>query len=128
MTFYDRQDELGALDTGHSSPGHAFYVVYGRRRVGKTALLKEFCADRPHLYYLAAQEAEERQREKFVEQIADGFDDRVPRIDHWDEAFQYLGEKLKTDDRIVVIDEFPYLVAENDSLRCISRFSTTNSR
>ncbi|WP_256289492.1 ATP-binding protein [Halobellus inordinatus] len=116
MTFYDRQDELGALDTGHSSPGHAFYVVYGRRRVGKTALLKEFCADRPHLYYLAAQEAEERQREKFVEQIADGFDDRVPRIDHWDEAFEYLGEKLKTDDRIVVIDEFPYLVAENDSL------------
>jgi hypothetical protein len=94
MTFYDRQDELDALDTAYSSPGHAFYVVYGRRRVGKTALLKEFCADRPHLYYLAAQEAEERQREKFVEQIADGFDDRVPRIDHWDEAFEYLGEKI----------------------------------
>lgn len=116
MTFYDRQDELDSLETAYSSPSHAFYVVYGRRRVGKTALLKEFCADRPHLYYLAAQEAEDRQREKFVEQIADGFDDRVPRIDDWDDAFDYLGEKLKTDDRIVVIDEFPYLVDENDSL------------
>ncbi|NGM70456.1 ATP-binding protein [Natronolimnobius sp. AArcel1] len=116
MTFYDREDELASLETAYSSPGHAFYVVYGRRRVGKTALLKAFCADRPHLYYLAAQEAEDRQREKFVEQVADAFDDRVPRIDGWDDAFEYLGEKLETESRVVVIDEFPYLVDENDSL------------
>ncbi|RQG89578.1 ATP-binding protein [Natrarchaeobius chitinivorans] len=116
MTFYDREDELASLETVYSSPGHAFYVIYGRRRVGKTALLKEFCVDRPHLYYLAAQEAEERQREKFVERVAEAFDERVPRIDGWDDAFEYLGEKLTTDDRVVVIDEFPYLVEENDSL------------
>ncbi|ELY45616.1 ATPase [Natronorubrum bangense JCM 10635] len=65
MTFYDRDDELAALETAFNSPGHDFYVVYGRRRVGKTELLKEFCTDRPHIYYLAAQEAEHRQREKF---------------------------------------------------------------
>ncbi|PGF17184.1 ATPase [Natrinema sp. CBA1119] len=116
MTFYDRSDELESLQTAFRASGHAFYVVYGRRRVGKTALLKEFCADRPHLYYLAAQEAEYRQREKFVEQIAESFDDRVPRIDGWDDAFDYLGDKLSVEDRIVVIDEFPYLVEENDSL------------
>jgi len=116
MTFYDRDDELASLETAYTSPGHAFYVIYGRRRVGKTALLKAFCADRPHLYYLAAQEAEGRQREKFVEQAADAFDDRVPRIEGWDDTFEYLGEKLAEDDHIVVIDEFPYLVEENDSL------------
>ncbi|OVE84042.1 ATP-binding protein [Natronolimnobius baerhuensis] len=116
MTFYDREDELASLETAYSSSGHAFYVVYGRRRVGKTALLKAFCADRPHLYYLAAQEAEGRQREKFVEQVADAFDERIPRIDGWDDAFEYLGEKLETENRVVVIDEFPYLVDENDSL------------
>ncbi|WP_254525597.1 ATP-binding protein [Natrinema caseinilyticum] len=116
MTFYDRDDELESLRTAFESPGHEFYVVYGRRRVGKTALLKEFCADRPHLYYLAAQEAAYRQREKFVEQVADSFDDRVPRTDGWDDAFDYLGDRLAVEDRIVVVDEFPYLVAENDSL------------
>lgn len=116
MTFYDRDDELEALETAFASSDHEFYVVYGRRRVGKTELLKEFCLDRPHLYFLAAQEAEHRQREKFVEQIADAFDDRVPRIDGWDEAFEYLGEKLASEQRIVVIDEFPYLVEENDSV------------
>jgi len=116
MTFYDRADELDALVDAFESPGHDFYVLYGRRRVGKTELLKEFCDDRPHIYFLAAQEAEDRQREKFVETVADHFDDRVPRIDGWDEAFSYLGEKVTEERCIVAIDEFPYLVDENDSL------------
>ncbi|GAD53903.1 archaeal ATPase, fused to C-terminal DUF234 domain [Halarchaeum acidiphilum MH1-52-1] len=116
MTFYDRADELDALEMAFESAGHAFYVVYGRRRVGKTELLKEFCADRPYVYYLAAQEAEPRQREKFVTQVADHFDDRVPAVDGWDDAFDYLGECVAREQCIVVIDEFPYLVAENESL------------
>lgn len=116
MTFYDRHDELDTFGTAFESPGHDFYVVYGRRRVGKTELLKEFCADRSHLYFLAAQEAESRQREKFIEQVADRFDERVPRIDDWDEAFDYLGDMLADEQVVVVIDEFPYLTAENSSL------------
>jgi hypothetical protein len=116
MTFHDREKELDALASAFESPGSDLYVVYGRRRVGKTELLKEFCADRPHVYFLAAQEAEHRQREKFVNRVATYFDERRPRIDGWEEAFDYLGEKLRTDDLVVVIDEFPYLVSENDSL------------
>ncbi len=116
MTFYDREEELDTLTGAVESPGSDFVVVYGRRRVGKTELLKEFCADRPHIYFLAAQEAEERQRDKFVERVANYFGDRVPRIDGWDDAFAYLGEKIDTEDMIVAIDEFPYLVDENDSL------------
>ena len=116
MTFYDREEELDTLTGAVESPGSDFVVVYGRRRVGKTELLKEFCADRPHIYFLAAQEAEHRQREKFLDQVADYFDERVPRIDSWDEAFEYLGENLQREDLVVVIDEFPYLVEENDSL------------
>jgi len=116
MTFYDREAELDSLTDAVESPGADFVVVYGRRRVGKTELLKKFCANRPHIYFLAAQEAEHRQREKFLDQIADHFDERVPRIDGWDEAFEYLGEQLQREDLVVVIDEFPYLVAENDSL------------
>jgi len=116
MTFYDRTEELNALETAFKSPGHDFFVVYGRRRVGKTELLKAFCGDRPHIYFLVSQEAENRQREKFVEKVADYFDDRVPRIDGWDEALAYLGDKLETEQLVVAIDEFPYLVEENDSL------------
>lgn len=116
MTFYDRAEELEALTTAFETRGHGFYVVYGRRRVGKTALLKEFCRGHPHVYFLAAQEAEERQQEKFIEHVAEYFDDRVPRIDGWDEAFAYLGEKVADENIVIAIDEFPYLVSENDSL------------
>jgi AAA+ ATPase superfamily predicted ATPase len=116
MTFFDRTEELEALNQGFESPGHGFYVVYGRRRIGKTELIKKFCRHRSHVYFLASQEAENRQREKFVEQVADYFDDRVPRIDGWDEALEYLGEKIVDENLIIAIDEFPYLVEENDSL------------
>ena len=116
MTFYNRTEELDALADAFDASGSDLVVVYGRRRVGKTELLKAFCNDRPHIYFLAAQEAERRQREKFTEQAATHFEDRVPRINGWDEAFTYLGEKLQTEQTVVVIDEFPYLVAENDSI------------
>lgn len=116
MTFHDRADELTVLSKAFERSGHAFVVVYGRRRVGKTALLKQFCEGRPHLYYLANQEAEDRQREKFVERVAERFDDRVPRIDDWSAALSYLGDHLESEDAVVVVDEFPYLVDENDSL------------
>lgn len=116
MTFYDREDELDALRTAADSPGHDCFVVYGRRRVGKTELLKEFCSDRSHVYFLAAQETEQRQREKFTAQVADHFGDRVPRADSWEAAFDYLGDAITDEQCIVVIDEFPYLVESNDSL------------
>jgi len=116
MAFYDREAELDTLSAAFESPGSDVFVVYGRRRVGKTELLKEFCTDRPHIYFLATQEAEHRQREKFIDQVAAFFDDRTPRIDGWDEAFDYLGETLQSETVVVVIDEFPYLVAENDSV------------
>ena len=116
MAFQDRAEELIALESAFESPGHEFYVVYGRRRVGKTELLKQFCADRPHIYFLAAQEAEHRQREKFVQKIAEQVDDRVPRVDGWEEALAYLGEQLATERRVVIIDEFPYLIEGNDAL------------
>ncbi|WP_281194170.1 ATP-binding protein [Halorubrum sp. F4] len=116
MKFYNRDNELEALNTAYESPGHDVYVVYGRRRIGKTELVKKFCRHRPHIYFLAAQEAEERQRKKFTEQVADYFDDRVPRVDGWDETLEYLGEKIADEDLIIAIDEFPYLVEENNSL------------
>ena len=116
MTFYNRTDELDALESAFTSSGHEFYVVYGRRRVGKTELLKEFGRVRPHIYFLSAQEAEDRQRDKFVQTVADHFDDRVPQIEGWDEAFDYLGDKLTEEQVIITIDEFPYLLEQNESL------------
>lgn len=116
MTFYDRRAELETLESEFASGESGFVVLYGRRRIGKTELLKRFCRDRPHVYFLAAQESESRQREKFVEQIASAVDQRVPRVEDWPDAFDFLGDVLAERQLVVAIDEFPYLVETNDSL------------
>lgn len=56
ITFYHRKEELDALTATLESHGLNLFVVYGRRRVGKTELVKEFCTDQPHIYFHAAQE------------------------------------------------------------------------
>jgi hypothetical protein len=70
---------------------------YGRRRVGKTALLTEFCRTHTHLLPRCPR-GRISEREKFLAQVAEQFDERVPRIDSWNEAFESLSEKLKTKD------------------------------
>jgi AAA+ ATPase superfamily predicted ATPase len=116
IMFYDRREELDTLEAEWRADRWGFVVIYGRRRVGKTELIKRFCREKPHVYYLAAQESELRQRQKLVEQVANRFDDRVPRIDDWPDAFDYLAEKLAGESLIVAIDEFPYLIEENESV------------
>lgn len=114
--FYNREDELEALDREYATDRFSFVVIYGRRRVGKTELIREFCTDRPHVYHLVSQDAESVQREKLIKTLAAFRDERVPSIDDWEDAIEYLGEVLTEDDCIVAIDEFPYLVESNESI------------
>ncbi len=50
--FRNRQPELGYLERRAARPGAEFAVLCGRRRVGKSSLIYEWCRERPHLYFL----------------------------------------------------------------------------
>jgi len=50
--FIDRAEELEFLQERYSKKGFDFIVMYGRRRIGKTELLKNFVKDKPHVYFL----------------------------------------------------------------------------
>ncbi|MDI3476282.1 MAG: uncharacterized protein PWQ95_2010 [Thermococcaceae archaeon] len=107
--FVDRENELEALERAWKSEGPEMIVIYGRRRVGKTALALRFIEGKPAVYFLADERGEENLRE-FRRKIAQFFGDPVlERSDlGWLELFEYLarkGEKL-----VVVIDELPYIV------------------
>jgi AAA+ ATPase superfamily predicted ATPase len=114
--FHDRADELDALLTEHERDQFSLVIIYGRRRVGKTELIKAFCEDHDHLYHLASQDSAKVQQEQLVEELAAYQDERVPRIDDWHDAVDYLGEILAENKRIVAIDEFPYLVESSDTV------------
>lgn len=114
--FHDRADELDALRAEHDRDQFSLIIVYGRRRVGKTELIKAFCDGKEHLYHLATQDAATVQQEKLGEEIAAFRDERVPRLEDWHDVSDYLGDVLAEEKQLVAIDEFPYLVASDDSV------------
>lgn len=114
--FYDRREELEALRSEYGTGRFSFVVVYGRRRVGKTELIKEFCEPRNHFYHLASQESPKTQREKLVEELATYRNDRTPRTDDWHDAVDYLREVLAEEKLVVAVDEFPYLIESDETV------------
>ena len=57
MRFIDRKSELSKLDAEYNRDS-SFVVIYGRRRVGKTTLIKEFLKEKTAFYFLATEELE----------------------------------------------------------------------
>lgn len=51
--FAGRQRELVQLETLFATGKAALFILYGRRRVGKTELLRHFCQDKPGLFFEA---------------------------------------------------------------------------
>ncbi len=114
--FLDRGDELKSLQETWENDNFSFIVIYGRRRIGKTELIKEFLRKKPHIYFLAPQDTEEMQRKKLLEVISNHFNEVKPDLSNWDEVTDYLKDKLESKKVILTIDEFPYLAETNKSI------------
>lgn len=88
-------------------------VIYGRRRLGKTELVKQSVLGRDDVvFYQARQKTRQLQVEQFVGQAAAAFPGTESIRPEWEPLLKYLGAQ----DAIVVLDEFPYLVEEDRSL------------
>ena len=60
--FIDREEEMMTLQNEYERPGSSLVILYGRRRVGKTALISEFIKDKNALFFLASEESEAQNR------------------------------------------------------------------
>ncbi|CEG11660.1 conserved hypothetical protein [groundwater metagenome] len=118
MKFVNRQEELKSLEDRYRTNKAEFVVIYGRRRVGKTELIAQFCKDKKSIYYIANKTNDFVQMQKIIDRIAGNFNERIPLIKDWDEFFKYLAEK--SENRLIfVIDEFPYLMMSNKAIPSI---------
>ena len=63
--FIDRNNELKILESEYNRDGASFVVIYGRRRVGKTTLINQFCKNKRSIYFLATEENETENRNNF---------------------------------------------------------------
>ncbi|MDD6075012.1 MAG: ATP-binding protein, partial [Clostridium sp.] len=69
MNFIGRKAELAKLNTEYERDG-GFVVIYGRRRVGKTTLIKEFLKEKTAFYFLATEELESQSMKRLAGVVA----------------------------------------------------------
>ena len=116
--FVGREDELAALDRLYASGRFEMMVLYGRRRVGKTALLERFCADKNPLWFTAQVQSDADNLRDFSRAAFARFDmpASLPPFGTWGDALQFVAERGGDGPFIFVFDEFPYAAHANPAL------------
>ncbi|HKZ15906.1 MAG TPA: ATP-binding protein [Geobacteraceae bacterium] len=119
MEFIDRKREIAFLQAAFKSKRSEFIVIYGKRRVGKTELVKQFFKDIPHIYFLADKTSEKEQLRGLSEKAGLLFGDEFllsRGFGNLYEFFRYLKDKGRI---VVAIDEFPFLIEANSAVPSI---------
>lgn len=118
-SFIGRGRELDVLQEFHDSDDAELFVLYGRRRVGKTELLQRFCHGRRAVYFLAAQVRDRDNLRAFRECLREVLGDpllETVEFTDWSAALGYAAERAEKERLVVVLDEFPYLCEANKGL------------
>lgn len=111
--FIDRDVELDQLRNCYESETADFVVIYGRHRLGKSELVRRSITNRDDaVYYQAVESTAPNQREQFVETATAQFPSLSTVRRDWEALLEALGEQ----DAVVVVDEFPFLIEEDESL------------
>jgi hypothetical protein len=120
MDFVDREAELDWLIDRLESGERQLLVLYGRRRVGKTALVTRALSrlEQPSLYFLCDERGTESNAERFAAAYADALNDVEPAVDGFEDAFRYLAARVDGP-FVVAIDEFSYLVSAEESVASV---------
>ena len=121
MKFIGRQAELSKLNAEYTRDG-SFVVIYGRRRVGKTTLIKEFLKKKTAFYFLATEELESQSMKRLAGVIARTTKNALLQkatFTDWLDLFQVIADYKPEEKKVLVIDEFPYLVKTNSAFPSI---------
>lgn len=120
--FIGRERELKFLADAGKEKNAQMMIIYGRRRVGKTFLIKNFIEKRSHLYYVCTSGNEKSQIELLSRALGEKFNDKAlilnPFTD-WHSFFLYLYEKTKEKRFYLAIDEYPFLIESNKTITSI---------
>ncbi|MDR1000051.1 MAG: ATP-binding protein [Clostridiales bacterium] len=120
--FIGRNQELKKLNEMYLSDKFEFAIIYGRRRVGKTTLIREFIKDKKAIYFVA--------READGSVNLTGFSNDVYFVtakelaqnaffSDWEKAFDYIYQISKENRIVLAIDEYPSLAGGFSSISSI---------
>ena len=121
MEFIGRKNELSKLNAEYDRDS-SFVVIYGRRRVGKTTLIKEFLKGKTAFYFLATEELESQSMKRLAGVVARTTGNTLLQkavFTDWLDLFRVIADYRPAEKKVLVIDEFPYLVKTNPAFPSI---------
>ncbi|MDO4178782.1 MAG: ATP-binding protein [Phascolarctobacterium sp.] len=118
--FIGREKELKLLNTLVTSDKFECLILYGRRRVGKTALLQYFSREHKTIFYSAKEKNDPLNLKNFSETVQLAIEgNSFGEFTDWEAAFTYIGKHAQDERLTVIIDEFPFIAATNPSVKSI---------
>lgn len=115
-----RLEELKQLEKFYNSSKFEFLTLYGRRRIGKTTILREF-AGRHRAMFFSAQEKNDSLNLLDFSKVAQTFFEGsfISSFPNWGAAFEYITRRTSEEKLVLIIDEFPFLAEPNPSIKSI---------
>lgn len=116
--FIGRERELQTLNSLYNSNRFEFAVIYGRRRVGKTALINEFTKDKDTIFFTGIETTAKENLDNFSGCIME-YNTGIAAdstFSSFRSAFEYVFELAKSKRIVLVIDEYPYIARASKSL------------
>ena len=120
--FVNRRDELALLNGALDAASDTLFVLYGRRRVGKTALLQKVSRKRKALFFTADMGSRADQLASFANALALGLGEPEwagVSFRGWEQALRICIERAKRERWVLILDEFQHLVTADRSLPSI---------
>lgn len=115
MKFVNRIDEATRLKDALAREKSSLVVMYGRRRLGKSTLIKRVLSEND-VYFLADRSEGQHQRALLAKVIAQVFPD-FEKLSYPDWESMFRAVNYRTDKRFTLcLDEFPYLVEQSPEL------------
>lgn len=116
--FIGREKEIRALERLYQSDKFEFVVIYGRRRVGKTALINHFIDGKKAIYFMGVESNEKQNLENFSKSIIEyssGIQTETS-FSSYQSALEYVFKLSENERVILAMDEYPYVARSSKSL------------
>jgi len=116
--FVGRKRELSSLEKLYHQQGFGMTVIYGRRRIGKSTLIREFLKDKRAIFYTATKVGKARNLELFCQQVVSLLDPSLTGVSFpsLEAILDLITDRLGGDKLVLVIDELPYWAQDDGAL------------
>ena len=124
--FIGREQELAFFEDAYHASGGQLVVLYGRRRIGKTEILRRFCEGKSHVFYSCREMSDGKQLAAFSQRVlksarADALIfNQISAFQDWEAAFSgFIALSAGDAKKLLIIDEFPYMCKGDPSIPSI---------